>query len=255
MGQPVALVTGGSRGIGLAVAEAAARNGYAVAITSRKRVDLDRAEERVRAAGAGSVATVAADLRDPESPARVLTAVTAKLGRPELLVNNAGTAPTHRFERTDDAMIDEVIDLHLKAPFRLIRALLPGLRDADSGCLVQIGSTAGLRGFALTAAYTAAKHAMIGMTRALAEELRDTGVGCYAICPGFVDTDITRSAAQQIAKRGHKTVDQALEAMSSMNRIGRMHSPAEVAEAVMDVCTRRPDGIVLELDADPPTFV
>src|SRR5690606_2010408 len=119
-----------------------------------------------------------------------------RLGPPSVVVNNAGTAPTARLEDTGDDTLDEVLDLHVRAPFRILRAALPGLRRLG-GTAVQVASTAGLRGFAFTTAYTAAKHAMVGLCRALAVELvREPEVRVYAVCPGFVDTDVTRRAAQ-----------------------------------------------------------
>lgn len=249
-----ALVTGGSGGIGRAIALALADAGHPVAITGRNQQRLDDAARAIEQRGVRAVC-VPADLRDPAAAESILDAASAALGPLGILVNNAGTAPTAKFEATDDAMLDEVLDLHVRAPFRLIRAMLPALRERDDGVIVQLGSTAGLRGFPFTAAYTAAKHAMVGMTRVLALELARSSVRAYAVCPGFVDTDITRSAAERTAGRGKQTADEAMAAMGSMNRIGRMHTAEDVAAAVLHMCHDRPDGCVYELDSDPPRFV
>jgi NAD(P)-dependent dehydrogenase (short-subunit alcohol dehydrogenase family) len=130
------------------------------------------------------------------------------------------------------------------------------MRAHGGGVAVQLASTAGLRGFAFTAAYTAAKHAMVGLTRALAVELaREPRLRVFAVCPGFVDTDITRRAADAIAARGRTSAADALAAMAAMNRIGRLHSAEEVGAAVARVVRERPEGCVLDLDQEPPAFV
>ena len=120
---------------------------------------------------------------------------------------------------------------------------------------MQIASTAGLTGFPFTSAYTAAKHGMVGLCRALAAEFGSKPPRVYAVCPGFVDTEITRQAATEIAARGSKTFDEAMEALGGMNRIGRMHRPAEIAAAVLHLVREQPEGCVLDLDRKVPAFV
>lgn len=173
----------------------------------------------------------------------------------EILIHNAGTAPTARLEDTDDKLLDEVLDLHVRVPMRLVRAALPGFRQRGRGTVLLMGSTAGLQAYPFTSAYTAAKHGTIGLARSIRAEAKSTDLRGYAICPGFVDTDITRSAADGIAARGKTTAEKALGQMAAMNRIGRMHTVAEVADAAVRLCTERPDGCVFLLDADPPNFV
>jgi NAD(P)-dependent dehydrogenase (short-subunit alcohol dehydrogenase family) len=254
MTDEIALVTGGSRGIGLAIARALAAAGHAVAICARDERELERARGELAAAGGRALGMVA-DLRDPSAPAHLLDATRRALGAPTILVNNAGTAPTARFEDTNDGIIEDVLDLHVRAPFRLIRALLPELRAHDRGTIVQIASTAGLRGFPFTAAYTLAKHAMVGMTRALETELRGSAVRAFAVCPGFVDTQMTRAAAKAIASRGRHDFAGAMRTMGAMNRVGRMQTADEVAEHVVALVRDHPAGCVLDLDAEPPQFV
>ncbi|MCA8942893.1 MAG: SDR family oxidoreductase [Planctomycetes bacterium] len=255
MASKPALVTGGSGGIGRAIALALGGAGHPVAITGRNEVRLAAIRDEIEELGV-EASYIVADLRDPDAPEQILATVDEELGElPGILVNNAGTAPTAKFDHTDDAMLEEVLDLHVRAPFRLIRSLLPHLRVENEGVLVQLASSAGLRGFPYTAAYTAAKHAMVGMTRALALDIVGTGLRTYAICPGFVDTEITRSAAEQIASRGKQTVEQALAAMAKFNRIGRMHTSDEVAACVLRMCRDLPAGHVYDLDSDPPRFV
>ena len=250
--RPTALVTGASRGIGLAIATALSRDGYRIARTARNGKGL--ADTRDQLADPDDSMAVATDLRDANAPARILAELAATLGAPQIVVNNAGTAPSDRIQNTTDQVLDEVLDLHVKAPFRLLRGALPAMLEMDQACMVQIASTAGLKGFPFTAAYTAAKHGMIGLTRAMAAELAQTAVRVYAVCAGFVDTDITRRAAAAIAARGKQTAEEAFDKMAAMNTIGRMHTVEEVAEAVTRLVRERPEGCIYNLDRDPPGF-
>ena len=249
--QRVALVTGASRGIGRAVARTFARSGMRVALNARGEKDLQRACREL--APHAEVMAVPGDLSDPTTTASILDAVRERFGPVQILINNAGTAPSARFDRTGDEMLGEALNLHVSVPFRILRQ---AIREMGPGsCAVQIASTAGLRGFAFTTAYTAAKHAMVGLSRSLAAELGAGPPRIYALCPGFVDTDITRRAADDIASRGRQTPEQALAALASMNNIGRLHTPDEVAAAVTHLVTQQPPGCVYDLDRDPPAFV
>ena len=129
------------------------------------------------------------------------------------------------------------------------------MKKRGGGCLLHLASTAGLRGYPFTSAYTAAKHGMVGLSRALAAELQAAGIRVYALCPGFVDSDITRGAAAAIASRGKTTAEQAFARMAAQNCIGRMHSPEEVAAAVAMLLQQRPTGCVYDLDRAEPAFV
>lgn len=249
----VALVTGSSRGIGLAIAVALGRTGHRLVLVAR---DQDRLAAAVAAIAPHTEAlAMPTDLREPAAATRVVAAARAAFGDVDVLVNNAGTAPTAKVEATTDAMLAEVLDLHVAAPLRLLRELLPAMRQRGQGCVVQLASTAGLRGFPFTAAYTAAKHGMVGLARALHAELRGSGIDVFALCPGFVDTDITRQAAAAVAARGRMTAAAAFERMAAQNRIGRMHTADEVAAAVAMLVQQRPRGCVYDLDRIPPAFV
>jgi len=249
--RPLALVTGASRGIGRAVATGLAAAGCDVVATARDADALDHLATEIREGG-GHATIASADLADPAAPTRLLEACPRL---PDLLVNNAGTAPSAALAATTDEDLATALALHVAAPFRLLRAALPAMAERGTGCAIQMGSTAGLRGFAFTSAYTAAKHGMVGLTRALREEFGRKGLHLYAVCPGFVDTDITRRAAADVARKGRNTPAEILERMGAMNRIGRLHTPADVAAAVIDLWRERPTGCVLELDHEPPRFV
>ncbi|HLU39259.1 MAG TPA: SDR family oxidoreductase [Planctomycetota bacterium] len=241
-----ALITGGSRGIGLAIARMLRARGMALGLVARDAQRLARAAADL----GGDVATLAVDLARPDAAEQVLAFVGV---RPvDVLVNNAGTAPSDRFERTSDAVVREVLALHVSLPFALIRALLPGMKERGHGTIAQVASTAGLRGFPFTAAYCAGKHALVGMTRALIAELGDVPVRAYALCPGFVDTDLTRGAAAGVAARGRQTADEALAKMAKSNVLGRLQQPDEVAAFLAGLLDAGAPSGVFDLDHDPP---
>ncbi|MFY9343811.1 MAG: SDR family oxidoreductase, partial [Planctomycetota bacterium] len=223
-------------------------------LTARDAAALEQVAAALRANGA-AVATFAADLATDDAPAAIVAAAERDLGPVTAVVNNAGTAPSDKVENTTPAMLRAAVALHVAAPLAFARAVAPTWKRNGIGCLVHLASTAGLRGYPFTSAYTAAKHGMVGLARALHAELHATGVRVYAVCPGFVDSDITRSAAAAIAARGKLTAEQAFARLGAQNRIGRMHTPDEVAAAVAALLRDRPDGCVYDLDRDPPAFV
>ncbi len=251
---PVTIVTGSSRGIGRAIATALAAAGHRLVLTARDGAALAAVAADLRGKGA-SVTTFAADLRDENAAAAIAAAAERAFGPPTAVVSNAGTAPSDKLENTTPSMLRETLDLHVAAPLALARACVPAMKKRSAGCLVHVASTAGLRGFPFTAAYTAAKHGMVGLARALHAELAPAGIRVFALCPGFVDTDITRGAAAAVAARGKTTAEQAFARMAAQNRIGRMHTPDEVAAAVTMLLRDRPAGCVYDLDASPPAFV
>jgi NAD(P)-dependent dehydrogenase (short-subunit alcohol dehydrogenase family) len=251
---PVTIVTGGSRGIGRAIARALAAAGHRLLLTARDAAALAAVAAELRAAGA-EVATLAADLLDDEAAAQIVTAAERQLGPPSAVVSNAGTAPSERIENTTPAMVHEAFALHVAAPLALARAVVPALKQRRGGSLVHLASTAGLRGYPFTSAYTAAKHGMVGLARALHAELAGAEIRVHAVCPGFVDTEITRGAAAAIAARGKSTAAEAFARMAAQNRIGRMHTADEVAAAVATLLRDRPRGCVYDLDREPPAFV
>ncbi|MGC6488577.1 MAG: SDR family NAD(P)-dependent oxidoreductase [Planctomycetota bacterium] len=253
-GAPVTIVTGSSRGIGRAIADALAADGHRLLLVARTARQLSERAAALRARGA-VVETCAVDLRVAGAVDEVLSASARHFGPPDVVVSNAGTAPSAKIEDTTDAALQEVWDLHVAAPLAFARACAPGMKARGAGALVHLASTAGLRGYPFTSAYTAAKHAMVGLTRALHEEMRDKGLRCYAVCPGFVDSDITRQAADAVASKGRTTAADALTQMGRQNRIGRMHTCEEVAAAVAALLRDRPDGCVYHLDQEPPGFL
>lgn len=254
MTRPATIVTGSSRGIGAAIATEFARRGHRLTLVARSGEQLDATAAGLRALGAEAI-TVAVDLRQAAAVETVMERATAAFGPPDIIVSNAGTAPADKVERTTTAVLQATFDLHVAAPLAFARAAVAGFKERGRGCLMHLASTAGLRGYPFTSAYTAAKHGMVGLTRALHAELAPAGIDVYAVCPGFVDTEITRNAAAAVAARGKLSADEAFDRMAAQNEIGRMHLPAEVATAVAQLVEERPRGCVYALDRDEPGFV
>ncbi|MEZ5966416.1 MAG: SDR family oxidoreductase [Planctomycetota bacterium] len=246
---PVALVTGGNRGIGLAIARALAARGLPLALVARDEAQLRSAAQQL----GSSTTCLALDLASSGAAERVSAWLQGR--SIEVLVNNAGTAPSERFEATTDEVLRHVLALHVQTPFALARLALAGMKARGRGTIVQVASTAGLRGFPFTAAYCAAKHGLLGWTRALISELGDSPLRVYAVCPGFVDTELTRGAAARVAARGKQTADEALAKMGQLNVLGRLHSVGEIAAFVAQLCVDRPPSGVFDLDREPPTRV
>ncbi|MCB9877754.1 MAG: SDR family oxidoreductase [Planctomycetes bacterium] len=250
----VTIVTGSSRGIGRAIAHALAAAGHRLVLTARDGAALLDVAGELEARGA-EVATAPVDLRLPGAVEHVLATAEQHFGSPDVIVSNAGTAPADKIENTTPETLRETFDLHVGVPFAFARAAAPQMKKRARGCLVHLASTAGLRGYPFTSAYTAAKHGMVGLARALHAELAPKNVQVYAVCPGFVDTAITRRAAEAVAAMGRSTAEEAFQRMAAQNRIGRMHDPHEVAAAVATLLRDRPSGCVYDLDRDPPAFV
>ena len=229
----LALVTGGGRGIGAAIARALAGAGARVIVCGRNKLDLDALAKEI------SGVAIQLDLLDRKASDDML----ASLGHVDVLVNNAGVAESAALDRTTDAIWDRVMELDATAPFRVIRALVPSMIKAGWGRVINIASNAGVSGYAYTAAYCAAKHAMVGMTRALAIDLARTGVTINAICPGWVETQMVEEAVTRIASKTGRSTDEARSSLASMSPQKRMIEPAEVAHLALMLCAHEARGI------------
>lgn len=223
-----AVVTGASRGIGLAVARALLERGARVTLMARDAVALESA---VAGLG-GETAWLALDVAD----AAGVHAAFARAGAVDILVNNAGQAAAAPFGRTDAALWQRMLDVNLGGAWHCTQAALPGMLDAGWGRVVNVASTAGLTGYRYVAAYCAAKHGLVGLTRALALEVAARGVTVNAVCPGYTDTDIVHDAVANIVRKTGRSADQARAELAAGNPQGRLVRPEEVAHAVAWLC-------------------
>jgi 3-hydroxybutyrate dehydrogenase len=229
-----AVVTGAGRGIGYAIAQALAAEGACVAMLGR---DMTRLAAAARAIGPDTrVAALPGEVTDAAELEEAFRAARRRFGPVQLLVNNAGEAVSAPFHKTDEALWQRMLGVNLTGVYACIREGLPDMLDAGFGRIVTVASTAGLRGYRYGSAYVAAKHGVIGLTRALALEVAERGVTVNAVCPGYTDTDLVRDAIANITSRTGRSVDEAREALIAGNPQRRMIQPVEVAQAVVWLC-------------------
>jgi 3-hydroxybutyrate dehydrogenase len=227
---PHALITGGGRGIGREVAAQFVRAGATVTVLGRHRAALDDAV----AAGAAHFAAVA-DVADQASIAAAIAEAAAR--QPiDILVANAGSAESAPFAKSDAALFRRMMDVNFLGVVHSIQAALPSMKQRPFGRIVVIASTAGLKGYAYVSAYSAAKHAVIGLVRSLALELAQTPITVNAVCPGFTDTDLVAGSIDTIMKKTGRSREQAVAELAKHNPQGRLVTPAEVADTVLWLC-------------------
>lgn len=234
-----AVVTGAGSGIGRATAERLAEAGCQVTLIGRHVARLTETADRI-----GDLAFAApADVTDPDALAAAIEVGRDRFGPIDILINNAGAATSAPFLKTDADALRAMLALNLEAPAEAARLVLPGMLTRRWGRIVNVASTAGLKGYAYVSAYVAAKHGLVGLTRALALEVAAKGVTVNAVCPGFTETElVARSIGAIIAKTG-RSEEEARAALAASNPQGRLITPDEVAQTIVWLCGDGASGI------------
>jgi len=240
-----ALITGGGTGIGAATAEQLAAAGARVTVLGRRLQPLEELAERI--AGAAT----ACDVTNRAAVTRAFEIARAAYGPIDILVVNAGVADSAPFAKTTRESWDRIIAVNLTAAFDCAQAAISDLRHSENGRLVFVASVAGLRGLPYAAHYSASKHGMIGLMRSLAAEYAKSNLTVNAVCPGYVDTPMTRQSAERVVQKTGRTEEQALAAIIAMNASGRLVSPEAVAAMILTLClpeSRDVNGAAITID-------
>lgn len=230
-----AVVTGGGRGIGATVARALAEAGAAVVVAARTQGQIDEVAEELGSAGHRAWA-VGCDVADPDSVVDMARSATEYLGHVDILINNAGIAwsdPVHKITLED---WNKIFAVNATGTLLCTQAFIGGMVERKWGRVVNIASVAGLTGSSYIGAYAASKHAVLGFTRSVAAEVAASGVTVNAVCPGYVDSDMTREAVNLIAQKTGMAGEQALRNLLDMSPQRRLIEPEEVAQTVLWLC-------------------
>jgi NAD(P)-dependent dehydrogenase (short-subunit alcohol dehydrogenase family) len=230
-----ALVTGGGRGIGASIVRSLASLGAKVSLLGRTASTLESLAAELQSAGSQTFCATA-DAAKRESLEAAFSAARTRFGPIDILINNAGQAVSAPITKRDDALWERLLAINLSGTYYGIQAALPDMLQGGFGRIVNIASTAGLTGYPYVAAYCAAKHGVIGLTRAVAREVATRNVTINAVCPGYTDTDLIREAAAKISAVTGRKAEEALQAMTKSNPQGRLIQPDEVANAVAWLC-------------------
>ena len=237
-----AVVTGAGRGIGRSIALALARAGADVAVTARTGAELDKLVAEIQATGRRSLA-VSCDVTDPEQVKYMASTLIEGLGGVDILVNNAGNAGSHKFLNHSDELWHRMLAVNLTSVYYVSKAFAPRLVEQRSGRIITIASIASRVGGGYIAAYTAAKHGVLGLTRALAVELLPYNITVNAICPGYVDTPMTDGSVANISARTGMSEAQARETLAKSSPQRRLIEPEEVASIAVFLAQDSSKGI------------
>ena len=223
-----AVVTGAGRGIGRCIALALAQAGADVAVTARTQSELETLVSEIQALGRHSLA-VRCDVTDAEQVKYMAETLLAGLGGVDILVNNAGNAGSHKFANHPDELWQRMLAVNLTSVYYVSKAFVPTLITQRSGRIITVASIASRIGGGYIAAYTAAKHGVLGLTRALAVELLPYNITVNAICPGYVNTPMTDTSIANIVARTKMSEEQARDVLEKSSPQNRLMEPEEVA--------------------------
>lgn len=223
-----ALVTGASRGIGRAIALALADAGADVVVTARSVDDLEEVASEITVRGQRSL-VVPCDVTDKKQIRALADTVLNEFGGVDILVNNAGTSGSHKFIDHPDDLWHHMLDLNLTSVYQVTKVFVPAMVAQEWGRIINIASIAGKTGAKYITAYTASKHGVLGLTRALAAELVGKNITVNAICPGYVNTPMTDTSVANIVDRTGMPAEKAREVLENMSPQKRLIAPEEVA--------------------------
>ena len=240
--QRVAWVTGAGRGIGEVTARGLGAAGYKVAVSARTAKDVEGVADSICAAG-GTALAVPCDVTLPASVAAAAERISAGLGVVGVLVNNAGAAESHKFVGHDDELWQRMLNANLSSVYFVTKSVVAGMVAANWGRIVTVASVAARVGGKYIAAYTASKHGVLGLTRALAVELVLHNITVNAVCPGYVDTAMTANSVANISRRTNTSLNAARAVLENTNPQGRLIAPAEVARVVLMLVDEASGGI------------
>jgi NAD(P)-dependent dehydrogenase (short-subunit alcohol dehydrogenase family) len=237
-----AVVTGAGRGIGRSVALALAQAGADVAVTARTETELAQLVAEIQALGRKSL-SITCDVTDPQQVQRMASTFTEGLGGVDILVNNAGNAGSHKFLNHPDELWHRMLAINLTSVYYVCKAFVPMLIQQRGGRIINIASIASRVGGSYIAAYTAAKHGVLGLTRALATELLQYNITVNAVCPGYVDTPMTDASVRNIVARTGMEEVKARQALEKTSPQNRLIEPEEVAAIVIFLAQDMSKGI------------
>ncbi len=238
----IVLVTGGGRGIGRAIAMAFAAHGSYVALTGRTQATLVAVAQDIQRLG-GKALPLTCDVTRKRDVEAARNKIGDEFGPVQILVNNAGMAPAAGFLEMPDELWEEVLKVNLTGTYYCCKLFLPGMVAAKWGRIVNIASIVAKVAYPYTAAYTTSKHAVLGLTRVLALEMARSGVTVNAICPGYVETEMTLNNARLMAEKTGKKLEDALGLFAASSPQKRLIAPEEVAELAVMLATKAADGI------------
>ena len=237
-----AVVTGGGRGIGAAIARALAEAGAAVAVSARTVSEIEEIAVELRESG-GTAVAIPCDVTDPESIKALRAVAEHELGTIDILINNAGIVTTAPLAAMSLDEWNRIFSVNVTGTFLCTQAFLPAMAERGWGRVINVASIAGKMGAPYISAYAASKHAVVGFTRAVASEVATTGVTVNAVCPGYVETSMLQNSLERIVKKTGIERDRAVASIEGMSPQKRVFQPEEVAYVTLTLCGEGARGV------------